>query len=173
MKKLGTGMARLLSLAVHTLAAYAANAKANAESASAKANANRSPKDAPPPEGPIGGATGVRPNQERAYSLVTKSVGGTVSHVRDLDLNQLRQLYEELDPFYGLEAMTVIDPFTGQPVVQGPSVSREPGSIDLRIVFGPPGWDREAFLRSIPAWPKGPEEWLKSHAGSGEPPDGG
>lgn len=90
------------------------------------------------------------------WSIMTKSHGGTVSIVRDLTLEQARQTYERLDPWHG-EVIYIDrenerrtkewnDSHKGSGTVMmgssssGRSRSVSNGDIDIREVFGPPGW---------------------------------
>lgn len=65
-----------------------------------------------------------------SWSILTKSHGGTVSVIRDLTLEQARQIYERLDPWYGQVSFEN----------EGSSMGLHNGTIELRQVFGPPGW---------------------------------
>lgn len=88
---------------------------------------------------------------ERSWSIMTKSRGGAVSVIRDLTLDEARQTYERLDPWYGYRSFYKLWP---DGICRGgASRTAEDGDIEIREVFGPPGWDRSE-VSSWPSWPK-------------------
>ena len=97
-------------------------------------------------------------SDERAGSILTRSVGGTVSVIRDLTLDECRAIYDRLDPWHGH--------YYDQPKQQDGSGLRtwgmagvtsmrrvEDGDIEVREVFGPPEWDR-GEMNTWGHWPK-------------------
>jgi hypothetical protein len=95
------------------------------------------------------------PNR-RAWSLMTRSRGGTVSILRDLTLAECRQSYERLDPEFGCTT-TLYERSQGSEEYHGRGrviVGREAdGEIVQREVFGPDDWDRKE-MEEWPRWPK-------------------
>lgn len=92
------------------------------------------------------------------WSIMTKSRGGTVSVIRDLTLDQARRTYERLDPFYGQteETLTVHKDFLEEGCIgmsSGGGACRtvSDGDIEVREVFGPPGW---MWFDALNYWPK-------------------
>jgi hypothetical protein len=80
---------------------------------------------------------------EKHWSIMTKSRGGVVSVIRDLTLDEARKVYERLDPWYGVVA------YSGE----GNSRHCQDSDIDVREVFGPPGWSQATDLRAA-YWPR-------------------
>lgn len=80
----------------------------------------------------------------RAWSILTKSRGGTVSVIRDLTLAECRQMYERLDPWYGYSVAG-----DGEVVMRHCQES----DIEIREVFGPEDWDRSE-MSTWQSWPK-------------------
>jgi hypothetical protein len=84
--------------------------------------------------------------EQPLWSIMTKSRGGTVSVVQDLTLEQVRRTYERLDPWYGMHSKCypVHKDFMDGPgqsvLLGGPGRRSEDGDIEIREVFGPPGW---------------------------------
>lgn len=95
----------------------------------------------------------------RDWSLMTKTKGGVVSILRDLSLSECRQAYKRLNPDYGItktyykqhagsNALAVTEQdfsFGGMEV--------HDNRIEMREVFGPPGWDRSEIV-TWDEWPK-------------------
>ena len=71
-----------------------------------------------------------------------------VSILRDLPLEQCRAAYEKLDPWWGYVAVEHEMPDGSFRARDGSIVMRhgQQGDIEIRAVFGPPGWD-QAGLR--------------------------
>jgi hypothetical protein len=97
--------------------------------------------------------------EQPLWSIVTKSRDGTVSVVRDLTLEQVRRTYERLDPWYGMHStqFTVHKDFQqeGRFAFSSGGCGRtsQSGDIEVREVFGPPGWG--GFTQGdIDSWPK-------------------
>jgi len=98
--------------------------------------------------------------QAKAWSLMTKSHKGVVSVIRDLTLADARQLYERLDPWYGHHSTQhsihrdYLKPGVFGAVSGGAGRSVSDGDIEVREVFGPPGWDRTEVDAWGGEWPK-------------------
>lgn len=94
------------------------------------------------------------------WSIMTKSRGGTVSVIRNLTLREVKQIYERLDPDYGrdLTQFVVHKDFLPEGTlssVRSAEIlpSARDGDIEIRKVFGPPGW--EGFAEGeMEDWPK-------------------
>ncbi len=87
--------------------------------------------------------TDYAPNGQH-WSIMTKSYGGTVSVVRGLTLDEARKTYERLDVFYGQISYKE----------RGNHASGGQGVIEIREVFGPPGWSMDDL--NAQRWPRDP-----------------
>lgn len=97
--------------------------------------------------------------EKPSWSIMTKSRGGTVSVIKDLTLEQARRTYERLDEWYGMAdtCMSVHPDFlqdgcSGM-VSGGACRTCQDSDIEVREVFGPPGWDGFG-PGEIERWPK-------------------
>ena len=96
--------------------------------------------------------------ERRAWSLVTKTEGGTVSILRDLTLVECRNAYEALDPWRGITAISYQSEEGGSVSFGEGSRTINAGDIQMREVFGPDDWDRSE-MEAWAHWPK--HEYIK------------
>lgn len=95
---------------------------------------------------------------QKDWSIMTKSRGGTVSVIRDLTEELAAKTYERLDPFYG-QTCTLVSihkdflPENTYGAFSGaPWPTYNDGDIEVREVFGPPGW--KWFSKGmVKSWP--------------------
>lgn len=91
------------------------------------------------------------------WFIMTKARNGTVSVIRGLTLEEARRTYERLDPFYGMhsEQFSVHRDFLPEGTLMmlsgGAARWSQDSDIEIREVFGPPGW--EGF-DELDHWPK-------------------
>ena len=88
---------------------------------------------------------------ERSWSLMTKTRGGLVSILRDLTLDECKGAYQRLNPEYGYTWTTYESENGGVWSSQHSILNKD--EIEMREVFGPPGWD-VAEVHSWDEWPK-------------------
>jgi hypothetical protein len=82
----------------------------------------------------------------RHWTLMTKTYNGVVSILKELTEAEAKAAYTRLDPWYGrVRFKSRGDPSDHMVIVGSPS------DIEMREVFGPPGWKMDA---SWHPWPR-------------------
>lgn len=89
---------------------------------------------------------------DAAWSILTKTRGGTVSVLRDLTLAEAKQIYERLDSWFGVTQTIKVFP-DGTNHYGGVGRHVQDGDIEIREVFGPPDWN-VSEVNSWDHWPK-------------------